>query len=82
MAGGGRWVDLPRTPESAVWRGSHISWQCQGSWGDGLLSALASYSFDAQAVLADAGWLSSLASFQDTQRPPRPLCAPPPQPLL
>lgn len=82
MAGGGRWVDLPRTPESAVWRGSDISWQCQGSWGDGLHSALASYSFDAQAVLADAGWLSSLASFQDTQRPPRPLCAPPPQPLL
>lgn len=57
--------------------GSTIFWQWQGIWGDGLHFALDLQSFDTQAVLANAEWLSSLASFQDLS--PHPLWAPLPQ---
>ena len=57
--------------------GLTIFWQWQGIWGDGLHSALESQSFDTQAVLANAEWLSSLASFLDLG--PYPLWAPLPQ---
>ena len=57
--------------------GSTIFWQWRGIWGDELHFALDLQSFDTQAVLAHAEWLSSLASFQDLS--PHPLWGPLPQ---
>lgn len=77
VAGGGRWVELPRTflcqnvyPCNSLEDGTAMSWQGQRTWGDGLLSALESPHFDTQAMCHNTGWLSSPDGFQDLQPPP------------
>lgn len=89
MAWGGRWVGLPRTFSASesvplcCLGGAPISWRCEGTWGDRLPSAWASHGLDTQALLAEAGWLSSLASSRHLQPlPPAHPCPCAPAPAI